>query len=130
MSDLPRKPITMSLSIDEAIYPELYARLLPLGKGSRTEMMRQLAQETLVRRIAQQFAAPHSQGHHSVPHASHQAAPSAPQVAAPLAVATEPMKTSSNAAQQQQQQQQRKSDTPPSEARKTSVLPMSLLRGG
>lgn len=127
MSDIPRKPITMSLSIDEAIYPELYARLLPLGKGSRTEMMRQLAQETLVRRIAQQFAATQALPHHGTHHASQQtaaAAPAAPQ-AAPMPPAKAPTPPSAPSAQPRTTE----APAPAGDSRRTSVLPMDLLRG-
>jgi hypothetical protein len=42
--------IRTSLEINEALYPELYRALLPLGKGHRTEYLRILATEGLAAR--------------------------------------------------------------------------------
>lgn len=125
MSDLLRKPITMSLSIDEAIYPELYARLLPLGKGSRTEMMRQLAQETLVRRIAQQQAVPQVQPHHPAPQAPQAFVPAPAPAPTPSPMAAQDPLPGGEISTQTQ-----RVEAAPRGTRRTSVLPMDLLRGG
>lgn len=135
--------INMTLQIDEQLYPELFAALEPLGKGTRTEMVRQLAQEALVRRQVflaggaeqqmQQAASmgmpgfpvfqQQGYGHPAAPITAPAARPAAPTAAANTVVRELPAANSAPSSSDAD------AESAPSE-RRASVLPTSLLREG